>query len=110
MSLDIWIQPEPCKCCGHGRSDISFNITHNISGMWTEAGIKHVLYGYEPHTVGEVIDDLKAGLALMESDPERFKKFDAPNGWGTYPDAVDFLREVIEGFEPYPDAQILVSR
>ena len=63
------------------------NITHNLNDMAEEAGIyKHL---WRPDEVGikvacELILPLERGLALMKLDPERFKAFDAENGWGVY--------------------------
>jgi len=60
------------------------NITHNLNDMAQEAGIYYELW--RPEEIGimfakDLIEPLEKGLALMESDPERFKKFNAKNGW-----------------------------
>ena len=61
------------------------NITHNLSGMAREAGIYECLW--RPEEIGitkaeQLIKPLEEGLALLKREPEHFKKFDAPNGWG----------------------------
>jgi hypothetical protein len=61
------------------------NITHNLSTMAREAGIYEVLW--HPNERGyikakEIIPVLEEGLRQLQADPERFKKFDSPNGWG----------------------------
>ena len=125
MSLDVHLigatRDVPCICydCGHEHTKketedfYSANITHNLNKMAGEAGIyKHL---WRPEEIGitqatQLIEPLKAGIALMESDPERFEKFNAPNGWGMYEHFVPWLREYLEACEKYPDATVGVSR
>ena len=52
---------------------------------------------------------LRAGLALLKSDPERFKKFDSPNGWGLYVHFVPFVEKYLEACEQNPDSAVEVS-
>lgn len=112
----------------HGRWDVSFdvwltavrptevfsaNITHNLNRMAQEAGIYSHLWRPEEigiKTAGELVAPLKAGLALMRSDPARFRAFDAANGWGTYDDFVPWIAEYLAACEANPDAEVRVSR
>lgn len=59
---------------------------------------------------GELVQPLRDGLALMESAPDRFSKFNAPNGWGSYDNLLVWIREYLEACEKNPDASITVSR
>jgi hypothetical protein len=89
------------------------NITHNLNRMADEAGIyKHL---WRPDEIGvsragDLIQPLRDGLAVLESDPERFKQFNPANGWGSYEGLVDFVREYLAACEANPDAEIEVSR
>lgn len=89
------------------------NITHNLDDMAEEAGIyKHL---WRPEELGitkacELIQPLRDGLALMVSDPPRFQKHNAPNGWGLYEHFVPFVRKYLAACEEYPDATVRVSR
>lgn len=59
------------------------NITHNLNRMAEAAGIYKQLWRPDEIGVtraGEIIDDVEKGLHLMQSDPERFEKFNASNG------------------------------
>lgn len=90
----------------------SGNITHNLGEMATEAGVYNALW--KPHEYGykkaeQLIPILRDGIALLESDPERFKKFDSPNGWGRYIHFVPFVKSVLAACEEFPDADIVVS-
>lgn len=91
----------------------SANITHNLNKMAGEAGI--YLYLWHPEKLGikyahELIEPLRNGLELLKSDPDRFKKFDASNGCGSYDDFVPWLEEYIAACEENPDATVSVSR
>jgi hypothetical protein len=89
------------------------NITHNLTKMASEAGIYYALWrpdekGYQK--AAQIVPILKKGLTLLESDPERFEKFNSKNGWGMYEHFIPFVKAVLEACEEYPDADIRVSR
>jgi len=89
------------------------NITHNLNKMADAAGIyKHL---WQPDEIGitkaaELIEPLQTGLALLKSDPERFKAFNPKNGWGTYEGLVEFVEDYLNACEKDPDADIEISR
>lgn len=107
MSLDVYLLEV--------KRTIVFdtNITHNLGKMATEAGIyKHLWRPEELHiaTALELIEPLQKGLDLLLSDPNRFKKFNPENGWGSYDGLVKFVSKYIEACKENPDAEISVSR
>lgn len=57
-----------------------------------------------------LIEPLRAGLALLESDPERFRRHNPENGWGSYEGLVSFVRGYLRACERYPQATVSVSR
>jgi hypothetical protein len=63
-----------------------------------------------PDVSSEILPNLEAGLALMKTEPERFKPHSASNGWGTYEQAVPWLEDFIEQIKEYPDGVIGISR
>lgn len=89
------------------------NITHNLGRMADAAGIyKHL---WRPEEVGadyarDIIVPLREGLERLKADPERFKKYDAPNGWGTYQGLVNFVETYLAACEKYPDSRLEISR
>ncbi len=124
MSLDVYLtgktERKPCVCreCdnAHERDEAptfySSNITHNLGRMAQEAGIyKHCWHPEELSITKavELIEPLRAGLKLLESDPEKFKQFDASNGWGRYIHFVPWLREYLKACEEYPEANVSTS-
>lgn len=107
MSLDVYLNAVRETCV------YDANITHNLGTMAHEAGIyKHL---WRPEEIGitkaeQLIEPLKNGLELLESDPERFKAFNPENGWGSYEGLVRFVQKYLEACKENPDATIDVSR
>jgi hypothetical protein len=91
----------------------SANITHNLSKMADAAGIYECLW--RPEEVGitkasQLIEPLTKGLEFLKSDPDRFEKFNSPNGWGLYNNFVPWVERYLEACTEYPDAKVSVSR
>ncbi len=125
MSLDVYLKGKPtlhkvkCECCGHEKSEISeeylfeANITHNLNKMADEALIYEALWRPEEidaKIAKDLIGKLGLGLDVLKSDPEHFKKFNPPNGWGNYEGLVDFVEKYYNACIEFPDAIIEVSR
>jgi len=107
MSLDVRLMAVRVT------SVFDYNITHNLGKMAEEAGIYKELW--RPDELGitiaaELIKPLSDGLALMKSDPERFKKLDSPNGWGIYEYFVPFVEDYLNACIENPMAEITVLR
>jgi hypothetical protein len=124
MSLDVALLGPPetvtCYCsCGHQHERenrealFEANITHNLNTMAEAAGIyKHL---WRPDEIGvttasQLIEPLRAGVAMMRADPERFEKLNAPNGWGTYDDFLPWVESYLAACEEYPDATVRADR
>jgi len=89
------------------------NITHNLGTMAEEAGIYKHLWRPEEINIknaGELIEPLEKGLNLMKADPERFKQFNAENGWGLYKHFVPWVEKYLEACKENPKALISSSR
>jgi len=125
MSLDVYLNGPltmtPCTCqnCGNvheheTREELFWaNITHNLGRMAKEAGIYSHLW--RPEEIGiakaaQLIEPLQIGLALLKSDPTRFKAFDDPGEWGTYEQFVPWLETYLVACKTYPAADVSVSR
>lgn len=104
MSLDISL----ISSTGEYLADK--NITHNLAKMWKKAGVYDSLYSSDKKTAKEVLPILKKGLIKMIDNPEKYKQFNSPNGWGTYKDALPWLMELIVEFEKNPDGVIEISK
>jgi hypothetical protein len=89
------------------------NITHNLNAMADDAGL--YMYLWKPENLGitkaqELIKPLEEGLALLKSDPTRFRKFNPENRWGTYEGLVEFVSSYLEACKEYPEAKVEVWR
>lgn len=109
MSLDVNLyETVPAKV-----EDVYWaNITHNLNSMAEAAGIYQCLW--HPKELGiyeakQLIEPLTKGIELLKSDPERFEKFDAPNGWGTYVQFVPWLDKLLVACREHPSATVSVS-
>jgi hypothetical protein len=103
--------------CHHDCSEYDMlydaNITHNLNRMASAAGIYEEMW--RPEELGitraeQLIKPLSKGLERLLSDPEKFRQFDASNGWGTYEHFVPFVQAYRAACEEYPDAEVRVSR
>jgi hypothetical protein len=99
-----------CPTCGHEseeHEEWSFSPTYNLTAMFREAGF--YLRDFDGEPAPEVLAVMAPAVALMEGDPTRFRKHDAPNGWGTYDGIMPSLREFVEALEKYPTAIVRVT-
>jgi len=124
MSLDVYLYPPegtdpgPCReCGGSGKAPLDYlyssNITHNLVKMADAAGIYQHLWRPEELKIRKAVDliePLRKGLAAMKADPEKFRAFNAPNGWGLYEHFVPWVEEYLRACEEHPEAEITVSR
>ena len=107
MSLDVYLNAV------RNTEVYSANITHNCNRMADESGIYYHLW--RPEEIGitkaeQLIEPLRNGLELMKSDPERFIKLEADNGWGTYEQFVPWVESYLKACEENPDAKVSVWR
>jgi hypothetical protein len=107
MSLDVYLTIRKPVAVHNG------NITHNLGAMAKESGIYQHLWRPEEigiTTAAQLIEPLRLGLGLLMSDPDRFRKHDATNGWGRYEHLVCFVGDYLAACEAHPDASVTVSR
>lgn len=119
ISLDEWNERNPwhtptiLKEVQSTEDIFSYNITHNLRSMAEEAGIYKELWRPEEIPIekaGELIEPLKKGLILLKTNPDRFKKLNPENGWGTYEGLVKFVENYLEACIVWPDAKVRASR
>jgi len=112
MSLDVYLENH-CTHCGRTEQLYQANITHNLSPMANEAGIRDALWhpeSIEIYTAAQLIGPLEAGLSVLKSDRERCEAVAPANGWGTYDGFVRFVKEYLEACKANPTARVSVSR
>lgn len=90
----------------------SLNITHNLNKMAQAVGLYEVLWS--PEEIGitsasQMIPSLEKGIKELEANPDKYKVFNPPNGFGYYEDFIDFCKLVLQKYRKYPDAVIEAS-
>lgn len=101
--MSIWLAKPKCKECGHAAPDDEFNVTYNLGEMWCQAaGRDGRLIPIDGMSAKQSLDILIPALENLRSDPQRFKKFNPPNGWGDYGGLVHTLEEMIKAVKLNP--------
>lgn len=127
MSLDVTLYYERledgsnlhCRNCGmetrHERRVPVYdgNITHNLGEMAELAGIYKALWRPEELSARKALDIthiLKAGLKRLKANPDKYKKLNPSNGWGSYDGLIEFVEKYLAACIKNPDAIINVDR
>lgn len=98
----------------------SQNITHNLGKMAGEVILSNGMTLYQvlwrpDEMVGlnkaeDIAELLDEGWNILLSDPDKFKKYNPENGWGSYDGLCNFVYEYRNACWDNPDAKIEVSR
>lgn len=107
MSLDVYLTAT------RKTTVYDANITHNLADMAEKAGLYESLWRPEENgfiTAESLIEPLEKGLKKLKTDPNFFRRFDSPNGWGLYEDFVPFVERYLAACKENPDATVEVSR
>jgi hypothetical protein len=96
------------------------NITHNLNKMAMEVKLSNGMTLYDimwrpdeqeglkfARDISELLDE---GWNILLSDPEKFKKFNPENGWGSYDGLCNFVYKYRNACWDTPDAELRVSR
>lgn len=90
----------------------SLNITHNLNRMAKAIGLYEILWppkSADTVIAARMIPLLENGIKELEADLEKYKVYDAPNGWGRYDDFLGFCKELLQRCLEYPDALVEIS-
>jgi hypothetical protein len=114
MSLDVdlmVVQP---------TSVYSANITHNLGKMASEVKLSNGMTLYDilwrpdeqeglklAKDISELLDE---GWNILLSDPEKFKKFEPDNGWGSYEGLEKFVYNYRNACWDNPEAELSICR
>ena len=95
----------------------SINITHNLIEMASEAGLYQCLWHPEQEVppsnkviANQLIKPLATGLFNLKNNPEKFKKLNPVNGWGTYEGFIQSVSEIYEACLEHPKANVKIYR
>jgi len=108
VSLDVYLECSECHSILYEG-----NVTHNLNTMAMEAGIYYYLWRPDEiqiNRANQLIRPLTKGMKLLKEDPERFKKLNPKNRWGTYEGLISLVDEYLAACKKWPSAKISVSR
>lgn len=97
----------------------SGNITHNLNSMAAAVVLSNgltlyqVLWRPDEHGLkfaSDISDMLDEGWNILLADPEKYKSYNPPNGWGSYDGLCNFVYNYRNGCWDNPDAELRVSR
>lgn len=105
MSYDLSLTSKPCPTCGCVAVSWSSDPTWNLGDMFREAGFEpgsdSPLHG---KPAKEVLPIAEAALAAMKAEPERFKRHNPENGWGSYDSLLTWYEDFIQVLRCDPEA------
>jgi len=111
MSLDFYLEEERTS-----QEEVFWaNITHNLTKMADKAGIYQCLWRPSELTndgktkAKDIVELLREGLKKLKENPEYYRQFDSPNGWGIYDHFVPFVEKCLIACEENPNADVRVS-
>lgn len=123
MSADWWLMADEQQ----SYDDAHFNVTYNLGPMLVAAGWPtreryktldlqaapdrgngsvcnwDVLKGTRAADLGEMVGTVVRNL---ESDPDRFRELNPPNGWGNYKVCLTEMRNFLAAIEQHPNARV----
>lgn len=99
----------------------SANITHNLGKMAARVQLRNGDTLYEilwrpehcdpPYKKAEeLIEPLTEAYRILVGDPEKYKKYNPENGWGTYEGLCNFVCNYRNACEQEPDADVSTCR
>ena len=111
MSLDIYLEYEVEP--GQWKEVYSCNITHNLNTMAEAAGFYQELWRGDEcgvETAGELAPHLNAGINKFKANPDKYRNYDSPNGWGTFDNFLPWLVDLYLACREYPSAHVTQCR
>jgi hypothetical protein len=97
----------------------SGNVTHNLGKMAGEVKLSNdktlydILWRPEEHGfyfAREISELLDEGWNILLSDPEKYKRYNPENGWGSYEGLCDFVYRYRNACWDNPEAELSISR
>lgn len=115
MSLDVYLEVDGCSSCGRSASEVfHWNVTHNLSKMADAAGIYLAMWRPSELREGprgvDLVEALRAGVAALRADPEKFEAMNPSNGWGDYDGLLAAAEAYLASCVRYPNARVVASR
>jgi len=113
MSLDVslYIKVDTGGNELHQVELFDANITHNLGNMANAAGLYDALWcPDESGRAGDILPALVNGYNELKNNPNKYKKLDPDNGWGTYDGLLSFVESYMAACDKHPSACIWISK
>lgn len=122
MSLDIDLLEEtdeawcacPCGASGHKKPEntvvYNTNITHNLSRMAKACGLEVLWDAEYTGPARDLTKSLSLALNELQASPDKYKVYNAINGFGNYRDFVEFCAELLKACQEHPTAKVAICK
>lgn len=85
------------------------NYTSNIGKMYCDAFNVQDWKFINGKVCKDALPYVKNACKNMRRSPDRYKKMEPSNGWGTYEGALEYLEHLQKGCEENPDCTVRIS-
>ena len=89
--------------------EASCNITHNLNKMAEALGVYELLWHPEKTPdmkAKNILPEINKAITELTINPEKYKEYEAPNGWGTISGMLRFLQKVRAACEEFPESRL----
>lgn len=83
--------------------DYDGNITWNVRKMLEVAFGENHLKKWNDLSCDKFFRDLEKGYIDMIKNPEKYRKYNSPNGWGTYETTLRIIQNLYETIKKYAE-------
>ena len=91
-----------------GDSD-SLNITWNVHELVLQSSGWDIMNNKNNGKAADIGKLIEKGIMELESRPKFYKKYEAPNGWGTIESTLKFYKNLLGGCKEFPFAYVFVD-
>lgn len=107
MSYDISFRRKVENMEGELYLNESFNMTSNVGPMYQAARLE--IANLDKMATKDVAAIIVHRYQYMVAHPDDMRKLEPENGWGTYEDALSFLKEILVTCLDHPECFVEVS-
>ena len=109
MSFDIYVKAKLEGVDQYVTLSDRLTPTYNLSkliAMSTGWKISQREFNGTTEEIGKM---LETGIQNLQNEPEKFRQYEAPNGWGTIEDALIFFNKLLVDCKEFPYGRIYVG-
>lgn len=103
MSYDIELYRKGLKNNKRTYYNYDGNITCNVYEMLEVAFGENHLKKWNHLSCDQFFKDLEKGYFDMIKNPQKYKKYDSPNGWGTYETTLYSIEKLYKAIQKYAE-------